>query len=142
MEEIGRVCEYGEEGTVRVEIEPAGGCHTCASRGACLPLGDRRMMTEAINSKGARPGDVVRIEMEPTSTLSAAFLLYIFPVVALFLGYALGAWTTGEEGYGILAGLVMLALSFVLLRTLNPLLTRSRRFKPVVVEIVQRGRAP
>jgi sigma-E factor negative regulatory protein RseC len=142
MEEIGRVFEYGQEiGTVRIEIEAKGGCRTCTSRDACLPFGDRRMMTEAINEKGARPGDTVRIEMKPSSTLSAAFLLYILPVIGLILGYALGAWATGEEEYGIIAGLVLLGFSFVLLRILNPMWTRSRRFKPVVVEIVRRGQA-
>ena len=140
MEEIGRVLDFREGSTlVRVEIEGKGGCHNCTSRNMCVPFGDnRRMMTEAINEKDAQPGDMVRIEMSPRSTISAAFLLYLLPVVALFLGYALGASATGEEKYGIVAALVMLALSFAFLRVLNSFFSRSRQFKPIVVEIIRR----
>ena len=142
MEEIGRVFEYSEHGNiVRVEIEAKGACHNCGSRNVCLPFGDRRMVTEAINEKGARLGDLVRLEMEPKSTLGAAFLLYVFPVVALFLGYALGASVGEKETYGILTGIAALAMSFLLLKALNPILAKGRRFKPVVVEILQKGTA-
>ena len=97
----------------------------------CVPFGDdRRMMTEAINEKDAQPGDLVRIEMSPKSTISAAFLLYLLPVVALFLGYALGASATGEEKYGIVAALVMLALSFAFLRVLNSFFPEAGNLNP------------
>jgi sigma-E factor negative regulatory protein RseC len=141
MEEIGRVFDFGEESTlVRVEIEGKGACHSCASRHVCVPFGeDNRMMTEAINERGARPGDLVRIEMSPKSTISAAFLLYVLPVVALFLGYALGFSAMREEKYGIVSGLVLFALSFILLRALNPVFSKGKRFRPVVVDIIQRG---
>ena len=140
MEEIGRVHDYGNEpAIVRVEIEAKGACHNCASRRVCLPFGnDGRMMTEAINERGAQPGDVVRIEMSPKSTISAALLLYVFPVVALFLGYIFGLSTTGEEKYGIAAGVLLLAVSFVLLKVLNPTFSKGARFKPVIVEIIKK----
>jgi sigma-E factor negative regulatory protein RseC len=143
MEEIGRVIDFGEESTlVRVEIEGKGACHNCVSRNVCVPFGgNSRMMTEAMNEKGARPGDLVRIEMSPRSTISAAFLLYVFPVVALFLGYALGASVTGEEKYGIGTGLFMLAFSFVVLKALNSFFSKGKRFKPVVIEVIRRGEA-
>jgi sigma-E factor negative regulatory protein RseC len=141
MEEIGRVLDVGEDSTlVRVEIEGKGTCHSCVSRHMCVPLGgDRRMMTEAINERGARRGDMVRIEMSPKSTVGAAFLLYVLPVIALFLGYALGYLALGDEKYGIASGLVLLALGFVLLKVLNPFFSKGKRFKPIVVEIIQRG---
>jgi sigma-E factor negative regulatory protein RseC len=141
MEEIGRVTEYGEDThLVRIEIEAKGACQHCSSRNFCSPFGDnRRMITEAINEKGARPGDMVRIEMEPKSTLSAAFLLYVLPVLALLSGYALGVSLTGRELHGIIAAIIALAGSFVLLRALNPIFARGRRFKPVVIEIIREG---
>lgn len=143
MEEIGRIVDYGEEaGVVRVEIDAKGACHQCSSRSLCSPFGDnRRMVTEAISTKGARPGDVVRLEMEPKSTLGAAFLLYILPVIALVLGYALGVSFIGQEKYGIATSIGALAFSFVLLRLLNPMLAKGKRFKPVVVEIIQKGKS-
>ncbi|UCE19378.1 MAG: SoxR reducing system RseC family protein [Gemmatimonadota bacterium] len=143
MEEIGRVYEYGEGcDVVRVEIEGKGACQNCASRNVCVPFGGtNRMVTEAMNEKGARPGDLVRIEMRPKSTVMAAFLLYLLPVVALFIGYALGASATGEEKYGIGAGLFLLVFSFGVLKALNAFFSKGKRFKPVVVEIIRRGGA-
>lgn len=141
MEEIGRVTEYGREDTlVRIEIEAKAACHHCSSRNLCTPFGDdRRMITEAINEMGARPGDMVRIEMEPKSTLGAAFLLYVFPVLALVLGYFLGVSFSGKEVHGIIAAIIALVFSFVILKALNPYFSKGRRFKPVIIEIMQRG---
>ena len=141
MEEVGRVFEYGDEAdVVRVEIEAKEACQHCSSRSICSPLGDnRRMVTEAINTKGARPGDIVRLKMEPKSTVGAALLLYVLPVLTLLLGYMLGVSFLGEEIHGIVAGIGALVFSFALLRLLNPFLAKGRRFQPVVFEIVKKG---
>jgi sigma-E factor negative regulatory protein RseC len=142
MEEIGCVTGYGEDGRlVCVEIEAREACRHCSGRNVCSPFGDdKKMLMEAVNEIGAQPGDVVRIEMESSSTLGAAFLLYILPVLGLFLGYILGESLTGKETYGIIVALLAVAVTFVILRVLNPLFSGSRRFKPVVSEIIRHGR--
>ena len=67
MEEIGKVVSIDGE-RARVEIEPKGACSHCSAKMICNPSGNK-MYTEAINEKGAKVGSIVKLEMNPGSTI-------------------------------------------------------------------------
>jgi positive regulator of sigma E activity len=76
MEEIGKIVGIDGE-RARVEIEPKGGCSHCSARMICNPSGNK-MYTEAINEKGAKVGNIVKLEMDPGSTILAAVCSLFF----------------------------------------------------------------
>jgi len=48
------------------------------------------MEVEAVNEVGAKAGDLVVVEVKSSSVLKAAFLLYIFPILAMTAGAVTG----------------------------------------------------
>lgn len=135
MEEVGKVINiFGELATV--EIEPKGACGHCAAKAVCSPAGDK-MYTEAINEPGAEVGDTVRIEMNPGTAILSAFLIFFLPIVAFGIGFAIVSLVTKNENLGVLGGIGFSVVYFLFLRRLNRRLSKDRKFKPIVTEIVK-----
>ncbi|MGD8433881.1 MAG: SoxR reducing system RseC family protein, partial [Syntrophobacterales bacterium] len=66
-------------------------CEACASQGACKVLGGgKEMEVEAMNTAQAKPGDQVLLTLEDQSLIKLSFLVYMFPILALIAGAALG----------------------------------------------------
>jgi sigma-E factor negative regulatory protein RseC len=94
----------------------------CRHCGACIAgISEKERKLEAINEIGARAGQRVEIELKPVHALSAAFLLFILPVLAAlgggWAGYVLGGvlgWRRDLTGIGV--GALTLVLSFMFLR--------------------------
>jgi sigma-E factor negative regulatory protein RseC len=102
-----------------------GGHAECKHCGACLAaLDEKRRTLPASNEIGARVGQKVEVEIAPGRAVTAAFVLFILPLVAAFVGgwggYRLGPGlglpaAAGGVGFG-LAGFVLV---FVALRHLE-----------------------
>lgn len=102
-----------------------GGHAECKHCGACLAALDEKHRTlPASNEIGARVGQRVEVEVAPGRAVTAAFVLFILPLVAALLGgwagFVLGpaAGIPPVAGAAVL-GLVGLALVFVALRRLD-----------------------
>lgn len=125
-----------------VALEPTTQCQAC---GACrFSDTDRKMMAEAGNPIGAKAGDLVAVELEPKLLLTAAFVVYMLPLLMMFIGYALGFWlvsrlapSLGPEGSGIAGGLVLLVGSYFLVKRIDRSANRSRRFEPRIYDIIR-----
>ena len=88
---IGKVEEArGEFVTVRVLRKTACG-EVCGHCGAC----SRHATATVKNNCGALPGDDVVVTMGSKPALISAFLMYILPLIMLFIGYALHGWALG-----------------------------------------------
>ncbi len=134
MEEIGRVVELkGRFATV--EMSAKGACDCCAARIICRPGGDK-MYTEALNQAGAEVGQMVAVEMAPRSAVEAAVLLFIIPIGFLVLGLLLFRNLGYGELFGVLGGFLFLGVYFLGLRFLDRWISKYRRYRPVVEEIV------
>jgi len=143
MEEEGFVIEVkGGLAVVRV-IEAGGGCASCASGGTCKAGAEGRVV-EAENRAGATPGQRVTLKIESGAFLKASFLVYMVPVIALFLGAGLGGKFGPAVYPGItadvwqaLAGVAFLALSILLIRLYDKKVKTSKAFRPVVDRVVE-----
>ncbi len=101
---------------------------SCRNCGGCLTGGNREneMLIPIPEGIELKPGDRVKILMEPTVFLRAAFQAYLVPLLFFFLGYAAGnrlfvllaLESHGETG-GVLGGLFLLFLSFFGLKILD-----------------------
>lgn len=135
MEEVGKVVSISGE-LVTVEIEAKGACGHCAAKTVCSPA-DNKMHTEAINEPNAEVGDTVRIEMNPGTAILSAFLIFFLPIVAFGIGFAIVSLMTKDENLGALGGIGFSVVYFLFLRRLNRRLSKGRKFKPIVTEIVK-----
>ena len=103
-----------------------GNCESCAFQNELKAI--------AKNSVHATQGEKVIIESVSSRIFSAAFLLYIVPFIALFIGYAVAAANSLSEGLCILVsfGFFLVAVAIVVVyQRIN------KRKKPITFEITQ-----
>src|SRR5690554_3203667 len=111
-----------EGDSVRVRFFQHASCRNC---GGCLSAGnpENEMLIPIPKGTRVKPGDRVKIFMESSVFLRAAFLVYLVPILLFFAGYVvgdmlfglLGMESCGEAG-GVVGGLFFLLLSFLRLR--------------------------
>ena len=109
MEQNAKIRAVRKDGTALVvvirESACSGDCHKCSGCGAAKET----LVFEAINTIGAKPGEVVVVRSDSAPVLAGAALLYMIPLVTFFLGYLLGEWW----GRGTLGGCIGFALGFL-----------------------------
>ena len=91
---------------VRRQSACSGDCHKC---GGCGAVG-QTLRIHAENPIGAQPGEIVYVESESKTVLSAAVLVYLLPLLLLFAGYFCAAALHGKAIWfgaaGFAAGLL------------------------------------
>ncbi|MGQ9629063.1 MAG: SoxR reducing system RseC family protein [bacterium] len=140
VEEVGTVIE-ARPGRAKVRIGRSvacGNCHACI-----LGEGGKYMIAEVIDNLGASVGDTVRVAMEGKKVVTAAFLVYILPLLAMFLAFALGrslaealGYTGSAQSIGIALGLLFFAGSFALVYLLDRRARRGEAYRSKVVGIL------
>ncbi|UCG13150.1 MAG: SoxR reducing system RseC family protein [Deltaproteobacteria bacterium] len=118
-------------------------CEACASHGACKTLGGgKEMEVEAINDVQARAGDQVLLTLQDQSLVKLSFLVYMFPILALIVGAALGQKAAPFVGvnselssFGL--GAIFFGLAFLLVRKKDRKLERTGGTIPRVARIIK-----
>jgi len=133
MQETGTIREIrGNE--VVVELTPVSSCSTCALHSVCNPAEVEKPVLTATNPIHAKVGDWVKLEMNPGAAITSAFLIFIFPLLGLVVGYFAGhAFGRLAEVIGSLMGF---AFFLFLVKLLDPILTKKRAFKPIVIQVL------
>ncbi|GAB6098447.1 SoxR reducing system RseC family protein [Halanaerocella petrolearia] len=121
MKEIGKVMvNKGKVAIVKIERHSA--CSKCKKN--CELAKDHEqdeLLVEVNNEIGAYEGQRVKLELEGSNLVSAALLVYSFPLLALVGGYFIGdkfIIQQGEVG-GIIGAIVFLVLSVVVIKILG-----------------------
>jgi sigma-E factor negative regulatory protein RseC len=70
------------------------------------------MEVKAINIAGAREGDRIVLSFETKSLLKATFLVYVFPIIFLILGAAIGQMLASRVAFNPSALSVLLGFAF------------------------------
>lgn len=113
MDETGVVLECSQ-GRARIAFKRAPACERC---GACSPQGADTLVTELEAPEALRPGDRVRVELDPGALLKASAWAYLLPVCALVgaaaLAQAFGAppalqWACALGAVGLCAWILKL----------------------------------
>lgn len=99
------------------------------------------MEVEVTNPMGAKIGDRIVLYFETSSLLKAAFLLYVFPILCMLAGAALGHWLSLKYEFNpslgsAMAGFLCLILSFVLVKMRGDKLANKDEYKPRIVRIL------
>lgn len=125
MTQIATVRRLIGEDRAEILVRRQSACgHDCASCGGCGPDAASRVTAVAENPVSARVGDTVRVESESGKVLGMACLLYLLPLVLLFVFYFLA---TGLLGWGEGGGMACALFGLALGAAVNVLLDRRLR---------------
>jgi len=142
MENIG-IVKKTEGNEAVVEIQRTSACgESCAScKGGCIPT---KNYVEALNLPEAKKGQRVKIELQTKKVLNAAIIMYLMPLLSIFIGVLLGIWAGGnmgdgsnQEAVGIATGLAFLGLSFVGIRIWDRSRKNSKKVEIVISKIIE-----
>lgn len=120
-------------------------CETCSAKGSCSTLESaREMEVQAVNAACAHAGDRVVIYFESASLLKLSFLLYIFPILAMFAGALLGDAAApflnlDATTLSVACALLFFLLAFGLIRLSGNRLARKDAYRPKVVRILKKA---
>lgn len=101
------------------------------------------MEVEAVNTAEASPGDRVQLSIASRTLLSAAFLLYVLPILAMAIGAALGDHLGSHAGLdptlsSIALALVSFAIVFCLIRMYANRKASGNAYRPKITRILER----
>ncbi len=122
--------------TVRSKsCESCDACDSCESNDK-----SKEQIVQVNNTVNARVGDRVVIGFKTGPLLKLTFMLYIFPIILLIAGAAIGQTLAPRFGTdpsitSLLAGLACFALAFVIIRRISNSLSNNKEFKPFLIRI-------
>lgn len=145
--EQGIVIKMGSQtaGTAWVKTVRSSACESCASRDSCNPGGkDDEQEVEALNTVGAKVGDRIQLMVGTGAVLKAIFLLYLFPILCMLAGGALGDWIAPRLGLhhsvsSAIMALLLFALALVFVRMSGRRMARKEAYRPKIVRILRNG---
>jgi sigma-E factor negative regulatory protein RseC len=105
------------------------------------------MEVAAVNPIGARVGDRVLLKMDTGPFLKGTFLVYLFPILLLVAGAAVGEWTSRLSGIdspwpSALLGFGSLAVGLLLMKIIAGRLAKNDAYRPRIARVTDRGRDP
>ncbi|NLY43640.1 MAG: SoxR reducing system RseC family protein [Clostridiaceae bacterium] len=133
MRQIGLVCEVDKD-MAKVQIKRATACG--GKCGECNGCETTSQQVIALNTVGAKVGEIVQMEMDDGKVLFAAFLVYGMPLILLFIGYAIGYFLWSSELAGGLIGSMMMIGSFFVIKKMDKGFARKGKYTIVITKIL------
>ncbi len=132
--EVGQVVKVGER-EMEILIQAPAGCEACSARGVCHAgnetAGFRIITLPRIN--GVKPGQQVVLTFRQSSSLIAAMIVFVVPIVFALAGFLIATnLFPSSELYGAIGLIGGLFLSGIFIYFLNQNLSRSSFFLPRV----------
>ena len=142
MRETGVVLRLMDDSTAEVKIERKSACKKC---NLCQSAGRDFMVTRALNTPGAQPGDSVSIETSSAKTMAAAGLVFIVPVLALIAGLGLGdilgsryeLQKSGVHLISLISGIVFLGLAYTCVHFFDVKIKRQGNWQSKIGIIIE-----
>lgn len=138
MKEVGNIISInGDKGIVR--LSPKGGCKNCAMNQLCHSTGSgNRELEVGLEGRDYRIGDWVQVMTPARSRITAAALIFIFPLIISMVGYALVYSVAKSQGLGLIGFIGFFTLAGFLLAWIDKQFGKSRFFEPYIVRKVDR----
>ncbi|MBC5997597.1 hypothetical protein EAI30_09100 [Romboutsia ilealis] len=146
MNQQGYIIEIVDEKTAKLKMQRHSACASC---GKCQTLSSetKEILVEVDNTIGANIGDHVEVNMDNMNVLKATALAYIVPLVFLMLGTMSSYFVLDKlieiQGVGVevisgLIGILMMLISYVILKRNDNKFRESRKFIPVITNILDK----
>lgn len=141
MEQQGYIVGIIDEKTAKLKMQRHSACASC---GKCTTTSEKKdIVVEVDNSIGAKLGDRVAVNMESMNVLKAVGIAYIFPLISLLIG-TIGTYyvlqfienTKNIEVISSIVGIIIMLISFFILRKNDSKLRKSRQYIPIITKII------
>lgn len=104
------------------------------------------MIVEALNRAQASVGDRVEISIEEASVLKASVLVYLIPIVMLFIGAVIGKMVGARFEFdtdlaAFVFGAIVFAITLVVVRHSGRKLGKQSEYVPVITRILEKESA-
>ena len=145
MNQQGYVIEIVDNKTAKLKMQRHSACASC---GKCQTLSSesKEILVEVDNSIGAKQGDHVEVNMENMNVLKATALAYLVPLIFLLVGtivsYFMLDMIISSQGIIVelisgIIGIMLMLLSYVILKRNDSKFRDSRKFIPVITKIIE-----
>ena len=145
MNQQGYIIEIVDNKTAKLKMQRHSACASC---GKCQTLSSesKEILVEVDNSIGAKPGDHVEVNMENMNVLKATALAYVVPLIFLLVGtivsYFMLDMIISTQGIIVelisgIIGIILMLLSYVILKRNDSKFRDSRKFIPVITKIIE-----
>ncbi|MBN2835805.1 MAG: SoxR reducing system RseC family protein [Candidatus Delongbacteria bacterium] len=124
-----------DDNFAEITINLNSGCSACANKGVCM-VGDKPINLKVKNKIGMKKGDLVLFEISSSNRIMLSFLVFILPLINLFVGYYLGVKFYETEISGIIGASIGLIAGGTELVVLNKILKDSDRVTPQNIRVV------
>lgn len=139
IEEPGRVIAL-EPGAVWVETRRKSTCSNCSARNGCgqglmekLGVRERHGLIRALSNSQLSVGDPVVVGIREDVLVRGAVLVYLFPLIVLFISSLIASELSAAEPYVIAAGLGGFLVSWLIVRKHSQRMVDDPRLQPVVL---------
>jgi sigma-E factor negative regulatory protein RseC len=125
-----------------VKTVKSGSCEGCTARGACHSLSDSgEVEVNAINEVGAKVGDRIVLNFETSSLLKATFLLYVFPILLLIIGAAIGQETApyfnfNPSGFSAIIGFSFFFAAVLVIKVKANKMAKKNEYRPKITKVL------
>ncbi|MDP2156016.1 MAG: SoxR reducing system RseC family protein, partial [Sulfuricella sp.] len=100
-------------------------------------FGQKTPLYRASNEVGAKVGDRVVVGMNESALFMGTLLLYLFPLLLLFVGAVAGSTLAVtadvKDGYSVAGAFIGLAAGFIGLKLFSAKMGLGRQFQPVIL---------
>jgi sigma-E factor negative regulatory protein RseC len=142
MMEIEAVVVKIEHAVAYVQAERKSSCSGCSESNCGTSVlanffGQKPPLYRASNEVGAKVGDRVIVGMNESSLFKGTLLLYLFPLLLLFVGAVAGSVLAvsaeAKDGYSVAGAAIGLAAGFLGLKFFSSKTGMGRQFQPVIL---------
>ena len=131
-----------DSGEAWVKTVKSGSCEGCSARGSCHSLSDSgEMEVNAINEVGAKVGDRIVISFQTSALLKATFLIYVFPILFLVIGAALGQQTApyfnfNPSGFSAMVGFSLFFAAVLVIKFKATKMAKKNEYRPKIIRVL------
>ncbi|MGA1847480.1 SoxR reducing system RseC family protein [Deferribacter abyssi] len=131
----GKVISKKQGGKIVVALTPSVGCGNCKSNESCATAHGELRHFELQTDMNVNVGDMVEIGILKKSVYTNGLLVYIMPVIILFLGALLG--TVFDKKFATNLATPLFSISFLVVYFIFlKLLTKNKENKLIILKIL------
>jgi len=137
LKETGKIVDI-REGQFIIEVDEGDGCRTCELRHTCRSMGTGKRELKIRRDKyDYKPGDFIEIETSPRSLLTAAFLVFILPLLISIASSLTLYILTGRTGIAFIVFFVSFIVAEILVKAIDRMVGGSSFFEPKIVRKIK-----
>jgi len=138
--EEGVVTELLNNNYANVKIPKKTSCGLCDHKGFCNPFGKDHMVIAADNKLKAIVGQKVRIEVRAADEGKAITILYVIPLITMFIGALIGNALNlfeNKDASAAFFSFLFLVITFLAIRYYSRTkYEKNISYKPIIIEIL------